>query len=298
MVQTDRIKILVILGATGVGKSSKAVECAKKLNGEVISCDSMQIYKGMDIGTGKITEAEMQGVPHYMLDIIESSATFTAEDYCSAVKPIIQDISARGKLPIFCGGTGLYITSSLCGANFGAHVDENLRCALKLDASVLGKSAMYDLLSLVDSKSAACIAQNDVKRVIRALEIYFSSGKPKSEAVVYTGSPYDYKIFVLEREREELYSRINARVREMYENGLITEVQALASKVGVNAKQAIGYREVLENPTLPIEELIELTSRKSRNYAKRQITYFKHMRLDKTFVDADADIAKLYTENL
>lgn len=298
MVQTHRIKILVLLGATGVGKSNKAVECAKKLNGEVISCDSMQIYKGMNIGTGKITQAEMDGIPHHMLDIISPSQSFTAEEYCACVKPIIEDIAGRGKLPIFCGGTGLYISSLLGGATFGAKADLVLRTALKLDTCIIGKTAMYELLSYVDAKAAQSISKNDVKRVTRALEIYFSAGVPKSEAVTFEGSPYDYKIYVLNRDREELYARINARVNQMYHDGLIDEVNSIADVLGAQARQAIGYKEVLENPNLSLEELIELTSRKSRNYAKRQITYFKHMRLEKTFIDADADITKLYTESL
>lgn len=292
MVQANRIKLIAILGATAVGKSSVAVDIAKKINGEIISCDSMQIYKGMDIGTGKITREQMDGVVHHMINIISPDESFSVGDYVSRVKPIISKISMANKTPILCGGTGLYVSALLQGQNFGASVkNEMLRKSLKIDTAILGKNVIYSVLKFIDYKSASAISCNDTKRVTRALEIYFTTGKPKSEAVSLNGCDYDYKLIILTRDRQELYERINKRVEQMYRDGLVEEVKSLVKYSHCQSMQAIGYKEVIEANCVYSNQLVELTKQKSRNYAKRQITYFKNMDLPKEFVNAD-DIVK------
>lgn len=286
MVQTHRLKVIAITGCTAVGKSETAIKIAQRFNGAIIGADSMQIYKKFNIGTGKVTQDEQCGVSHSLIDIINGDEEFSVGEYVDYATNVIQKISNSGKLPILVGGTGLYINALFSGCNFAnSPKNQNLRNELKLLAHFFGKKLIFDALTNVDALSANKIAQNDVKRVIRALEIFLLNGKPKS-TVINTDKPFDDLTIVLTLPREILYNKINARVQKMFDDGLIDEVNSLKEYVGKQSFQAIGYKQVAENPQMSKEELVELVARKSRNYAKRQTTYFKNVNLNKVFIDA------------
>ena len=244
----DKIKVYAVVGATASGKSSLALELAERYGGEIISCDSMQIYRKMNIGTAKPTESEMAAVRHHLIDIRQPWEDFSSSDYVSLAKRAIDDVSSRSKLPVICGGTGLYLDSLMfirpdeaCG------VDEKLRGELLSK----DKHENWLMLSQIDPESAEKIHENNVKRVVRALEIYYLTGKTKSEidkTQLVKDETYDYTIFVLSyRNREILYDRINRRVDMMLEEGLEREIRELLSsgelKDGTTAYQAIGYKE-------------------------------------------------------
>lgn len=286
MVQA-KIKTLIITGPTAVGKSDVAVSAALKLGGEVVSADSMQIYKGMDIGTGKITTQEMRGVPHYMIDVASPDEDYSVGKYVIEARKRIEDIACRGKLPIIVGGTGMYINSLLLGHSFaGTSKNEDIRNSLKQFAQENGTNALYERLKKVDPASAQVISANDVKRVIRALEIFLTTGKPKSEFVDEVDPFYDYKLIVLHSERENLYYRINKRVDKMFSLGLVNEVKGLYKYKDCNSMQAIGYKEVIGylDGIDTLDNTIECVKQNSRRYAKRQMTYFRGMKLQKTFL--------------
>ncbi len=285
------IKILAVAGPTASGKSALALELARRLNGEIISCDSMQIYRGMDIGTAKPTAEEMSEIPHHMIDICEPEENYTCADYAAAAKPIIADIADRGKLPIFCGGTGLYLDSVLKVSDFaeGGCRDDKFRSECEDFAKEFGNGALHDKLKQVDFESARVIHQNNVRRVIRALEIYHTTGITKSEwdrRSKITNPVYDAKIFALfYRDRQILYNRINQRVDIMIEAGLEKEVRTLFEngklpETGGGA-QAIGYKEMLSyirasniDSSVSIDFAAEEIKMATRRYAKRQITWF------------------------
>ncbi len=277
--------ILAVVGPTASGKTALSIALAKKLDGEIISCDSMQIYRGMDIGTAKPTAEEMCGIPHHMLDIIDPSEPFSAADYAPMAKACIADISSRGKLPIFCGGTGLYLDAVLIETDYAdVETDPALRASLLSDAEKYGAESLWQRLLAVDPESAATIHQNNVKRVARALEIYLSSGITKTEWDARSRlrpSPYNSVIIAIDRDREELYRRIDLRVDLMMESGLLAEVDGLlvSGKLPRNASaaQAIGYKEFIDyfDGLISLPEAIELVKRASRRYAKRQLTWFR-----------------------
>lgn len=293
MVQAHRIKTVALLGCTAVGKSEAALKLAKRFDGELIGADSMQIYRGFDIGTGKLTRAECDGIPHRLIDIVDGDADFSVGEYTEKAKLAIEAAAARGKLPIIVGGTGLYVYSLLSGCNFAdAPKDDGVRNALKASAHFLGAVVLHMLLEKVDANSAANIAVNDVKRTVRALEIYAVSGAPKSMAAAKSEPPFDALTIVLTLPRELLYARIDARVKKMYDDGLESEVRSLMRYKDCGSMQALGYKQIAENPTAPRSVTEPLVAQKTRNYAKRQTTYFKNMRLDKEFIDA-RDYAKL-----
>ena len=274
-------KVLVICGATASGKTSLSVACAKALNGEIISADSLLVYKGLNIGTAKPTLEEREGVPHYMIDVVEPTQSFSVSDYEEMALPILEDILARGKTPIICGGTGFYINSLLYKSQFGnAGANPEIRKELEEFAEENGKSALHALLAEKDPESAEILHENDVKRVIRALEIYFATGKKKSEQKDEPIPRFDFVCVSIQHEREYLYERINKRVDIMASQGLLEEVQGLMAQgltIEHQSMQGIGYKEVLQG----IEEgwteteIFELIKKNTRNYAKRQITYFK-----------------------
>ncbi|MBQ8344095.1 MAG: tRNA (adenosine(37)-N6)-dimethylallyltransferase MiaA [Clostridia bacterium] len=280
------MRVIGIVGPTAVGKSSLAVRLAKKYNGEVISCDSMQIYRGMDIGTAKITEAEAEGVPHHLIDIRNPEDSFSCADYATLARQAIEDISSRGKLPVFCGGTGLYLDSVLEISSFGETVaDENYRRKMEEYAKEKGNEALHSLLYEIDPESAEAIHCNNVKRVIRALEIYKCTGKKKSvidKENKKHKSPYDATVFFLTCENKDLlYERIEKRVDIMLENGLIEETKALYG-MGVfekspTASAAIGYKELLPylRGEAQLDDCIAQLKLSTRHYAKRQLTWFK-----------------------
>ncbi len=299
MVQ-KKIKVFVITGPTAVGKSNIAIDAALKMNAEIVSADSMQIYKGMNIGTGKIMPNETCGVPHHMIDVALPSEDYSVGRYVSEARQAIEDIYNRGKLPIIVGGTGLYITSLLLNHSFaGASKNEQIRDSLKQFAFENGAQALYERLNIVDPASARALSVNDVKRVIRALEIYLITGKPKSELKDEIECVYDYKLVVLCDERENLYDKINKRVDKMFSLGLVDEVKSLYEYKNCNSMQAIGYKEVIDylDGLISFDEAVEKVKQSSRRYAKRQMTFFRGMKLNKTFASTNADfINKTFIE--
>ena len=276
-------KVLVICGATASGKTSLAVSCAEKLNTEIISADSMLVYKGMDIGTAKPSMDEKRGVKHHLIDVIEPTASFSVSDYEKVALPLVEKLLAEGKTPVICGGTGFYIQSLLYKSQFGG-VGANAEVLEKYErlARDYGVEYVHELLAKVDKESAEKLHANDVKRVIRALEIYEITGKPKSEQKDEQIPRFDFTAVSIEYPRETLYERINLRVEQMFANGLLDEVQSLLRQgvtIDMQAMQGIGYKEVAEGLQngWTQAEMIELIQKNTRNYAKRQQTFFKRM---------------------
>lgn len=287
MVQTNRIKTIAIVGCTAVGKSNTALRLAAELNGELIGADSMQIYRGFNIGTGKLTKQECGGIAHKLIDVVDGNDDYSVGEYVSMARQEIEDTALRGKLPIVVGGTGLYVYSLFSGNNFAdTPKNKNLRNSLKLLSHFFGPFVIHMLLEYIDTISASKIEINDCKRVIRALEIFLQTGKPKSSATSHGEKPYDDLTIVLTLPRDLLYEKINMRVHKMFDDGLISEVKSLMAYKNCGAMQALGYKQIAENPDESREYLEDLTARKTRNYAKRQITYFKNVNLNKKFIDA------------
>ncbi len=280
----QKIKILAIVGPTASGKTSISIELAKRLGGEIISCDSMQIYRRMDIGTAKPTEEEKCGVPHHLIDAVEPSDAFSCADYVTMAGEAVKEIAARGKLPILCGGTGLYLDRFLCGEMEETQADEALRASLFAYAESEGIEALHARLREVDPESADAIHPNNVKRVVRALEIYEQTGIPKSEfdrRSQVVESPYEATVIGLFYPRREvLYERINRRVDMMLADGLLEETKRLLDEgvfeVNLTAAQAIGYKELLGylGGSETLTEAAENLKTATRRYAKRQITWF------------------------
>ncbi len=279
-------RVIAVVGPTAVGKTALAIALARELDGEIISCDSMQIYREMDIGTAKATKEERECVPHHLIDIKEPYEDFSCADFAILAKEAISDISSRGKTPIFCGGTGLYLDSVLEISSFCDTIkDEEYRAKMEAYARENGNSALHALLAEVDSESAEQIHENNVKRVIRALEIYHTTGKKKSELDALSktqDAPYDATVFFLcARDKELLYSRIEKRVDIMLEQGLVGECKRLYDKGyltnGSCASEAIGYKELV--PFIEgrdtLENCVAQLKLSTRHYAKRQITWFK-----------------------
>ena len=277
-------KILVLAGPTAVGKTALSIELAKKLNGEIISTDSMQIYKYMDIGSAKITTEEMDGMKHHMIDVTTPDKPFSVVDFKNMAQPIIDDLLSKDKLPILTGGTGLYINALTCNMNFtDATNDEAYRLELEELAKEHGDIYIHNMLKDIDPVSYESIHPNNRKRVIRALEVYKVTNKPFSSFNAgedFYKSKYDVHYYVLNMDREKLYQRINKRVDIMFEKGLLNECIKLKEN-GYNslmqAMQGIGYKEVLmylEN-SISLEEATEMIKQGSRNYAKRQLTWFR-----------------------
>lgn len=276
-------KLLVICGATASGKTALAVECARRLGGEVVSCDALLVYRGLNIGTAKPTREEMAGIPHHLIDVAEPTENFTVHDYEKLALSAIEDIGARGKVPVLCGGTGFYLNAVLFKSGFGhAAADEALREKYRAIAEEKGKEYLHDLLREVDLESAAILHPNDVKRVVRALEIFELTGKKKSQQRDEKIPRFAYEAFALDYPREELYARIDRRVEGMFEAGLVGEVEGLlAAGVPEDAQcmQGIGYKEVIEglkNGDLR-STMRDIIQKNTRNYAKRQLTFFKKL---------------------
>ena len=284
MATEQKIKILAVVGPTASGKTAISVELAKRLGGEVVSCDSMQVYRRMDIGTAKPTKEETCGIAHHLIDAVEPDAPFSCAEYVVAAGEAVVDISARGKLPILCGGTGLYLDRFLCGEMEETHADEDLRASLFAYAEKNGVEALHARLREVDPESAQAIHPNNVKRVVRALEIYEQTGISKSEfdrRSQAVESPYDAVVIGLYYPRREvLYERINRRVDMMLEDGLLEETKKLLEEgvfdVNLTAAQAIGYKELLGylDGRETLTEATENLKTATRRYAKRQLTWF------------------------
>lgn len=276
-------KVLVICGATASGKTALSIACAKAFNGEIISADSLLVYRGLDIGTAKPDLEERQGVPHHMIDVISPKESFSVSDYEEKALPIVESLLSQGKMPIICGGTGFYINSLLYKSQFGnVGADEEIRRRYENIAKEQGKERVYGILKEKDPESAQKLHCNDLKRVIRALEIYDVTGKPKSAQQDLPIPRFDFLSVSIEYPRETLYERINRRVEIMFASGLVEEVQGLLQG-GVTEEmqcmQGIGYKEVAEGLRVGAtqEEIKELVKKNTRNYAKRQQTFFKRM---------------------
>lgn len=276
-------KVIVICGPTASGKTALSIELAKKINGEIVSADSMQIYKDMDIGTAKTTPEEMQGIKHYLQDFVEPDKRYSVADYKVDAEKAIEEILSKGKTPIVVGGTGLYVDSLIYGIEYQEiKFDEKYRKELEDIALKKGLETLYKKAQEIDPEAMKKISCNDKKRIIRVLEIYKATGKTKTEQEIESRKKevkYDYKVFAIDWEREKLYERINQRVDIMIENGLIEEVENLLKKYKEfpTAMQGLGYKEVVEylNGYLTKEEMIDKIKQETRRYAKRQITWFR-----------------------
>lgn len=276
--------VIVIAGPTASGKSSRGIEVAQTLGGEIISADSMQVYRGMDIGTAKVSKEERTLVPHHMIDVADPAEPFSVADYVSLARPILQDIIRRGRLPFVVGGTGFYIQALLRDLDFSESMGASeIRTAMEEEAAVIGPLALWQRLKEADPASADAIHPNNVKRVIRALEYYEETGQPISalnEAQKEKESPYRVLYLVLDLPRAKLYERIDRRVDEMLAAGLEAEVRGLLDRgvpVRATAMQGLGYKEMIEyiEERINLPEAAERIKLGSRHYAKRQITWFK-----------------------
>ena len=277
-------KIICVAGPTASGKTSLSIALAKALDGEVISCDSMQIYRGMDIGTAKPTPDEMDGVVHHMLDVVSPADDFSVSRYCEMADPILQDILARGKTAIIAGGTGLYMDALIRGNSFAPFPSTGMREKLEAEADAIGMEAMVEKLRAIDPDSAGRLPMNDRKRIIRALEVYYETGETITEHNRKTQAippKYNPIWFALEDEnRQDLYDRIDRRVDLMLEMGLMDEIHRLLAE-GIpeksTAMQAIGYKEFLDaiHGYCTVQEAADLVKQSSRRYAKRQLTWLR-----------------------
>lgn len=276
-------KVIIIVGPTAVGKTNLSIKLAKKLKAEVISGDSMQVYKGMNIGTGKVTEKEMEHVPHHMLDILNPDEPFSVADYQKQVQKKISDLNKQNIIPLLVGGSGLYIQAVLYDYVFSDQKrDETLTKQLEARLETEGNLALYEELQQVDPVQAKHIHPNNKRRLIRALEVYQATGKTLSErqAEQNKTSKYDYYIIGLKMDREALYNQINQRVDTMVQNGLVEEVKHLYERgyEHTQAMKAIGYKELIPyiKGETDLNTAVELLKRNSRRYAKRQYTWFKN----------------------
>ena len=276
--------LIVLTGPTAVGKTSLSISLAKAVNGEIISADSMQVYKGMDIGSAKIRKEEMQGVTHYLVDILEPEEEFHIVKFQELAKAALEEIYAKGKIPILVGGTGFYIQAVTRDIDFTqAEQETSYREELEQFAKEKGAEYLHEKLREVDSKSAENIHANNVKRVIRALEFYHQNGTPISEhneEQKQQTSPYNLAYFVLTAPREILYERIDRRVDQMMEEGLLEEVKSLRERGchrGLVSMQGLGYKEILAylEGEYPLEEAVRILKRDTRHFAKRQLTWFR-----------------------
>ena len=275
-------KVIVIVGPTASGKTATSIKVAQKLNGEIVSADSMQIYKDMNIGTAKPTVEEQEGIKHYMIDVVYPNEEFNVAKYKEMAECAIEEILSKGKLPIIVGGTGLYINTLVDAIEFlDIGEDLNYRNEMIKRAQIEGNDIIHDELKKIDKESAAIIDKNNVRRVIRALEIYRLTGKTKSDLDKESRKEpkYDYKMYGIDLDREELYDRIEKRVDIMIKDGLIDEVKNLVQKYKISktAIQGLGYKEVIEflNDEISYEDMVEKLKMETRRYAKRQLTWFR-----------------------
>ncbi|GAB4485196.1 MAG: tRNA (adenosine(37)-N6)-dimethylallyltransferase MiaA [Thermodesulfovibrionales bacterium] len=272
-------QVIVLLGPTGVGKTGVSIRLAQLLRTEIISADSMQVYRGMDIGTAKPSIAERSGIVHHFIDIVDPSGTFSAGEYLRTVVPVIERLHGQGKIPVVVGGTGLYIKAMTRGMFSGPSADEDLRAELALKEEA-APGTLYAMLREADPEAASRIAENDLRRIIRALEVFRKSGAGIS--VLQKGAteplPYDFVKIGLTRERSELYRIINERVDAMVADGLAEEVRRLLESMPSRAPlQAIGYKEMAQHLEggISLDEAVGLIKRNSRRYAKRQMIWFR-----------------------
>ena len=276
-------KVIVICGPTASGKTALSIELAKQIHGEIVSCDSMQIYKDMNIGTAKPTPEEMQGIKHYLIGYVSPEVRYSVADYKADAKKAIKEIIQKGKMPIVVGGTGLYLDSLIYEIEYqDIKFDEEYRKELEKEVDEKGLEELYERAKQIDAKAIEKISPNDKKRILRILEIYHATGKTKTEQEIESRKKeveYDYKVYALDWDRQTLYDRINKRVDMMVEKGLIEEVKQILDKYDTfpTAMQGLGYKEVVEylEGKLTKEEMIEKIKMETRRYAKRQLTWFR-----------------------
>ena len=290
----NKPRLLILTGPTAVGKTEISIELAKKLNGEIISADSMQVYRYMDIGSAKITQDEMRSIKHHLIDILDPSEDFNVYQFKLLAKNALSDIISRGKLPIVVGGTGFYIQALLYDIVFAEGENTNSEYRKELEALAVQKGVKYlhDMLKDIDPESFKTIHENDTKRVIRALEYYHDTNEKISDHNVIqkqNESPYDFRYIVLNDDRKYIYDRIDTRVDEMIAKGLVDEVKSLKEKgYGMNniSMQGLGYKEIISylDGEYDLDEAIRIIKRDSRHFAKRQLTWFKRER-NVIFVD-------------
>ncbi len=295
-------KVLVICGATASGKTALSVACAKAFNGEIISADSMLVYKGLDVGTAKPSIEEKDGVVHHMIDVVSPKESFSVSDYEGMALPIVENLLAQGKMPIICGGTGFYINALLYKSQFGnVGANQEIRAKYEALAKQYGNEYVHAILREKDPESAEKLHPNDLKRVIRALEIYDITGNAKSSQQDELIPRFNFVAVSIDYPRDLLYERINLRVDGMFKNGLVNEVQGLlldGVSEDMQCMQGIGYKEVAEGIRIGSseEEIKEHIKKNTRNYAKRQKTFFKRMQ-NHTYITPDKavveEVAKL-----
>lgn len=276
--------LVILTGPTAVGKTEISIKLAKAINGEIISADSIQVYKHFDIGSAKVTKEEMDGVKHYLIDVLEPDEEFNIYVFKKLAMEAMEEIYAKGKIPIIAGGTGFYIQALLYDVEFSEEEgDKTYRHMLEKKAEIEGVTSIHNMLKEIDPDAAKEIHENNLKRVIRALEYYNETGMRISEhnkEQRQKESPYNFKYYVLNMDREKLYNRINMRVDIMVENGLIDEVTKL-KEMGygkeLNSMQGIGYKEIRDyvDGVYDLDTAIETLKKNTRNFAKRQITWFK-----------------------
>lgn len=295
--------VIVICGPTASGKTALSIELAKQINGEIVSADSMQIYKDMNIGSAKPTKEEMGDIKHYMIDFVSPEERYSVADYKKQSIQAIEEILKKGKKPIVVGGTGLYIDSLIYGIEYqDIEFDEEYRKYLENIAETEGLEELYNKAKEIDEEAIKNISKNDKKRIIRILEIYKATGKTKTEQEIESRKnevPYDYRVFALNMDRDVLYDRINKRVDIMIKQGLIEEVQNICKKYNKypTAMQALGYKEIKEylEGVLTKEEAIQKVKQETRRYAKRQLTWF---RKNKQTIWLDASMDKQNNINI
>lgn len=280
----EKPPLIILTGPTAVGKTDLSIRLAKEINGEIISADSMQVYRRMNIGTAKITPAEMEGVPHHLIDILEPDEGFNVFLFKELAKRAIEEILSRGRVPVIVGGTGFYIQAVLYDIDFTDNdTDDGIRRELTQVYEQKGAEYLHGLLREIDPESAQDIHANNVKRVIRAIEFYRQTGKRISEHNAeqrVNESPYNFAYFVLNDDREVLYDRINRRIDKMMEAGLVKEVQGLMAE-GLDrslvSMQGLGYKEIIAylKGELSLEEAVYILKRDTRHFAKRQLTWFR-----------------------
>lgn len=285
--KTNKKPLIILTGPTAVGKTNLSIELAKTIHGQIISADSMQVYRYMDIGTAKIQPEEMQGIRHYLIDVLEPWEDFDVVRFQTLAKESLEQIYAEGAVPIIVGGTGFYIQALLYDIDFTENdAKDGYREELQLYAKQHGAEALHERLRQVDSKSADMIHANNVKRVIRALEFYHETGtciSEHNENQRQKESPYEFRYFVLNDDRAKLYQRIDQRIDDMLEQGLVSEVKRL-SEMGCSREmvsmQGLGYKEILAflNGECTLEEAVYVLKRDTRHFAKRQLTWFRRER--------------------
>lgn len=277
-------KLIILAGPTASGKTSVSIDLAKRIGGEIISADSMQVYRGMDVGTAKIKADEMQGVKHYLINVLDPTEDFNIVKFQDMVKYSIEEIKRNGHIPILVGGTGFYIQSVIYDIDFDTQDDNgDIRKALEEEYDKMGADFMYEKLKKIDSVSAENIHKNNKKRIIRAIEYFLINNtliSEHNESQRKNDSPYDFRFFVLNPPRDILYDRINQRVDKMVEEGLVREVKDLKNaglSIGNISMQGIGYKEILEylDGEITLDEAIDNIKQNTRHMAKRQVTWFK-----------------------